>query len=118
MNGNEMPPPRGDGNDSRGNEPDEKAPADAPVAAARRDDDSAAHCDDETDVRERLRELEIKITFLDESVSQQTAALLDISRRFDRLTRALRTLAEKTDALAAAADNAQIPPADERPPHW
>lgn len=68
-------------------------------------------------MRERLRELEIKITFLDETVAQQNGVILELSRQIDRLTRALRSLAEKTETLEAGGGNG-VPPADERPPHW
>lgn len=68
-------------------------------------------------MRERLRELEIKITFLDETVAQQNGVILELSRQIDRLTRALRSLAEKTETLEAGGGSAG-PPADERPPHW
>lgn len=64
---------------------------------------------------ERLRELEIKITFLDDYVSAQNETILRLSRELDRLARAMKALSEKTDALEAGGN---IPPANEKPPHW
>ncbi len=63
---------------------------------------------------ERLRELEIKITFIDDYVSQQNRTILELSKEVEKLTRALRLLSEKTDALG----DGNIPPANEKPPHW
>lgn len=63
----------------------------------------------------RLRELEIKITFLDDYVSKQNETILELSQELARATRALKTLAEKTDALEAGGN---VPPANEKPPHW
>ncbi|MBP3301619.1 MAG: SlyX family protein [Opitutales bacterium] len=62
----------------------------------------------------RLKELEIKITFLDDYVSKQNRTILELSREVDKLTRALRSLAEKTEALGYG----NVPPANEKPPHW
>ncbi|MBQ6705145.1 MAG: SlyX family protein [Opitutales bacterium] len=62
----------------------------------------------------RLKELEIKITFLDDYVSKQNRTILELSREIDKLTRALRSLAEKTEALG----DGNVPPANEKPPHW
>lgn len=70
----------------------------------------------ENDADARLRELEIKLTFLDDYVSEQNKTILNLSREIDRLTRALRSLAEKTSSLEAAGGN--VPPACEKPPHW
>lgn len=64
---------------------------------------------------ERLRELEIKITFLDEHVAEQDRTILELSREIEKLSRALKMLAEKTDALEAGGN---VPPANEKPPHW
>lgn len=63
----------------------------------------------------RLRELEIKLTFLDDYVSKQDATILELSREVDRLTRALRSLAEKMETFDGGGN---IPPANEKPPHW
>lgn len=63
---------------------------------------------------ERLRELEIKITFIDDYVSQQNRTILELSKEVEKLTRALRLLSEKTDSLG----DGNIPPANEKPPHW
>ncbi len=65
-------------------------------------------------VNARLRELEIKITFLDDYVSKQNQTILELSREFDKLTRAMRSLAEKTESLG----DGNVPPANEKPPHW
>lgn len=62
----------------------------------------------------RLRELEIKITFLDDYVSKQNQTILELSREVDKLTRAIRSLAEKTEVLG----DGNVPPANEKPPHW
>lgn len=64
---------------------------------------------------ERLRELEIKITFLDEHVAEQDRTILELSREIEKLSRALKMLVEKTDALEAGGN---VPPANEKPPHW
>ena len=63
----------------------------------------------------RLRELEIKFTFLDDFVSEQNKTLTELLRENDRLKRALRSLAEKIDTLDG---NGNVPPANEKPPHW
>lgn len=63
----------------------------------------------------RLRELEIKLTYLDDYVSQQNAIIVELSREVEKLTRALRSLAEKTEMLDG---NSAGPPANEKPPHW
>jgi len=66
-------------------------------------------------VEERLRELEIKITFLDDYVAEQNRTILEQSREIEKLKRALKMLEEKTDALDAGGN---VPPANEKPPHW
>lgn len=63
----------------------------------------------------RLRELEIKFTFLDDFVSEQNKTLTELLRENDRLKRALRSLAEKIEMLDG---NGNVPPANEKPPHW
>lgn len=63
----------------------------------------------------RLRELEIKLTYLDDYVAQQNATIVELSREVEKLTRALRSLAEKTEMLDG---NSAGPPANEKPPHW
>lgn len=70
---------------------------------------------DTDETESRLRELEIKLTFLDDYVSQQNRTILELSRDIDRLKRAFRSLAEKTEALGG---DGHIPPANEKPPHW
>ena len=59
----------------------------------------------------RLRELEIKLTFLDDYVAEQNKTLV---REIARLKRALHSLAEKTESL----DGGNAAPANEKPPHW
>lgn len=70
-------------------------------------------CDGNTDAR--LRELEIKFTFLDDFVSEQNKTLTELLRENDCLKRALRSLAEKIETLDG---NGNVPPANEKPPHW
>lgn len=70
---------------------------------------------DEKNTEARLRELEIKLTYLDDYVAKQNGTIVELSREIGKLTRALRTLAEKTDALSA---DGNVPPANEKPPHW
>ena len=70
-------------------------------------------CDGNTDAR--LRELEIKFTFLDDFVSEQNKTLTELLRENDRLKRALRSLAEKIETLDGTGN---VPPANEKPPHW
>ncbi len=65
----------------------------------------------------RLRELEIKLTYLDDYVARQNETLVDLAREIDKLTRALRSLSEKMDTLDSATGE-NSPPADEKPPHW
>lgn len=62
----------------------------------------------------RLRELEIKLTFLDDYVAEQNKTLVGLVRETERLKRALRSIAEKTESL----DGGNAAPADEKPPHW
>lgn len=66
-------------------------------------------------VEERLRELEIKMTFLDDYVSEQNRTILEQTRKISKLERALKMLVEKTDALETGGN---VPPANEKPPHW
>lgn len=68
------------------------------------------------ETEKRLRELEIKITFLDDYVAKQNETILALSRELSRTARALRSLAEKTESLEAGGGN--VPPANEKPPHW
>lgn len=67
------------------------------------------------DTEERLRELEIKITFIDDYVSQQNQTIHELSREVDQLKRAFRALSEKAESLGA---DGNVPPANEKPPHW
>ena len=62
----------------------------------------------------RLRELEIKLTFLDDYVAEQNRTLVGLVRENERLKRALLSLAEKTESLAGG----NAAPANEKPPHW
>ncbi len=62
----------------------------------------------------RLRELEIKLTFLDDYVAEQNKTLVELVREIARLKRALHSLAEKTESL----DGGNAAPANEKPPHW
>lgn len=68
----------------------------------------------ETDAR--LRELEVKITFLEDYVSKQNEVIVEQGRVIDRLTQALRRLAEKTESFGFG--DADSAPANEKPPHW
>ena len=70
---------------------------------------------EEENTRERLRELEIKLTYLDDYVFKQNQTLVELSREVDKLRRALRSLAEKTETLGG---DGTVPPANEKPPHW
>lgn len=63
---------------------------------------------------DRLRELEIKLTFLDDYVAEQNRTLVELVRETERLKRALRSLAEKAETLVGG----NAAPADEKPPHW
>lgn len=64
----------------------------------------------------RLRELEVKITFLEDYVAQQNEVIIGQGKAIDRLTKALRQLAERSERFGfGGADSA---PANEKPPHW
>lgn len=65
------------------------------------------------DTRERLRELEVKITFLEDYVSKQNDVIVEQGRELDKIRKALRTLAEKAENFGG-----DSMPANERPPHW
>ena len=64
----------------------------------------------------RLRELEVKITFLEDYVSKQNEVIVEQGRAIDRLTQALRRLAEKAESFGFS--DADSAPANEKPPHW
>ena len=51
----------------------------------------------------------------DDFVSEQNKTLTELLRENDRLKRALRSLAEKIETLDG---NGNVPPANEKPPHW
>lgn len=63
---------------------------------------------------ERLRELEVKITFLEDYVAKQNEVIVDQGRQIDRLLKALRQLAEKAENFSGG----DSMPANEKPPHW
>ena len=68
------------------------------------------------DCAARLRELEIKITFLEDYVSKQNQVLVEQGALIEKMRKALLSLAEKTETLGGG--NADAMPADEKPPHW
>lgn len=70
--------------------------------------------DDATNYAERLRELEMKITFLEDYVAKQNEVIVDQGRQLDRLLKALRQLAEKAESFGGG----DSMPANEKPPHW
>lgn len=63
---------------------------------------------------ERIRELEVKITFLEDYVSKQNEVIVEQGRQIDRLCKALRQLAEKAESFGSG----DSMPANEKPPHW
>lgn len=63
---------------------------------------------------ERLRELEVKVTFLEDYVSKQNEVIVEQGRELDKLRKALRMLAEKADSFGSG----DSMPANEKPPHW
>lgn len=65
------------------------------------------------DTRERLRELEVKITFLEDYVSKQNDVIVEQGRELDKIRKALRLLAEKAENFGG-----DSMPANEKPPHW
>ncbi|MBR4938273.1 MAG: SlyX family protein [Kiritimatiellae bacterium] len=69
---------------------------------------------EETNYAERLRELEMKITFLEDYVAKQNEVIVDQGRQLDRLLKALRQLAEKAESFGSG----DSMPANEKPPHW
>lgn len=68
---------------------------------------------EDDDTAGRLRELEIKVTFLENHVEAQDRVMLEQGRLLDRLTRELQRL---RDTALSAKDDAL--PADEKPPHY
>lgn len=64
--------------------------------------------------RERLRELEVKITFLEDYVAKQNEVIVEQGRQIDKLHKALHLLAEKAESFGGG----DSMPADEKPPHW
>ncbi len=70
--------------------------------------------DAETNYAQRLLELEVKITFLEDYVSKQNEVIVEQGRQIDRLIKALRQVAEKAENFGG---NDSMP-ANEKPPHW
>lgn len=66
-----------------------------------------------TNYEERIRELEVKITFLEDYVAKQNEVIVDQGRQLDRLLKAMRQLAEKAENFGG-----ESMPANEKPPHW
>ena len=66
---------------------------------------------------DRIRELEIKIAYLENHVSQQDRAMMDMSRVIDRLERQVKRLSESVKSGDAASGPAGLA-GDERPPHY
>lgn len=67
-----------------------------------------------TNYAERIRELEVKITFLEDYVAKQNEVIVEQGRQIDRLVKALRQIAEKAESFGG---NDSMP-ANEKPPHW
>lgn len=67
---------------------------------------------------DRLRELEIKISFLENHVAQQDRAMMELTRALDRAERSLNRLAESVKSGDAAGPSGPASPGDERPPHY
>jgi SlyX protein len=69
-----------------------------------------------TDTDERMMELEMRLAFIDDTVSGLSSADTEISRRLDRLERALRDLRSDLMNMRAGlgSDAANEPP----PPHY
>lgn len=65
-------------------------------------------------LQERLQELEVKITFLEDYVAKQNEVIVEQGRQLDKLFKALRQLAEKAESFGGG----DSMPADEKPPHW
>ncbi|MCD8284356.1 MAG: SlyX family protein [Opitutae bacterium] len=69
---------------------------------------------DTGDVVARIIELETKITFLEDYVAKQNETIVEQMEKIANLQKAIRMLAEKTDALG----DSNSAPANEKPPHW
>ncbi|PTR29989.1 SlyX protein [Luteibacter sp. OK325] len=69
-----------------------------------------------TDTDERMMELEMRLAFIDDTVNGLSSADTEISRRLDRLERALRDLRSDLMNMRAGlgSDTANEPP----PPHY
>lgn len=65
------------------------------------------------EIAERLRELEMKITFLEDYVAKQNEVIVNQGRQLDRLYKAIKQLAERTESFGG-----ESAPANEKPPHW
>ncbi|MDR2844736.1 MAG: SlyX family protein [Puniceicoccales bacterium] len=69
-----------------------------------------------TDTASRVRELEIKVTFLENHVEEQDRAMLEHFRQIERLQREVKRLA---GALASRSDDGTDRlPDNEKPPHY
>lgn len=66
---------------------------------------------------EHVRELEIKIAFLEHHVAQQDRAMMELGRQLDRLERQVTRLSDSVKSADAGASGA-MPAGDERPPHY
>jgi uncharacterized coiled-coil protein SlyX len=66
---------------------------------------------------DRLRELEIKISFWENHVAQQDRAMMEMGRQLDRLERQLKRLADSVKS-GEPSSPPNSPAADERPPHY
>ncbi|GAA5507085.1 SlyX family protein [Novipirellula caenicola] len=71
----------------------------------------------ETNLAQRVIELEIKITHMQHAYDQLNEVVTEQAMRQDRLQAVLKAMKEKMEDLKAAKEPAQDP-LDEKPPHY
>ncbi len=65
-------------------------------------------------MNEQIIKLEEKITFLENYVAQQNEVIIEQGKQIDKLTKAIKALAEKSESWS----DPNSAPANEKPPHW
>jgi SlyX protein len=69
-------------------------------------------------VDERLTELEVRLSFIDDTVNGLSSADTDIARRLDRLERAVRDLRSDLINMRAGIGSDPDPATEPPPPHY
>lgn len=67
-------------------------------------------------MNERLQRLEEKIAYLERHVTEQDKVMLELSDTLTKLRLEVRLLRERS--AGAGAGEPELPPKDERPPHY